>query len=659
MHNSGASGQTPTMWQLAAVSNGVISIAYFAISLAIAVPLIRHHQFWSNKLGAATSAIFFSCGVGHGLHTLHALLPTFGISSPEGYAAREASFHDAAWALVTAVIATYYWTLRRTYGSLMQGAALFEDLEARQRRTELEAERSVLAARQQAQAEREAQSAILRGIIDNDPTVIYAKDLDGRYLLTNAAWDRLFGFEAGTMIGRTDEDVAPDQAAIWRENDRKALTGPYSAEEQVELPDGTHFYESVKFPLYDANGHRYGTCGVSSDVTHSRRLVEAMREANEQALTVARHKSAFLATMSHEIRTPLNGVLGLTTLLLGSDLTEEQQLWTAQAQRSGQALLQIVNDVLDLSKVEAGRIDLESVAFALPDVVEEALAVVRESAAVAHLDLIVQTAPGLPLRRLGDPGRLRQVLLNLVSNAIKFTPAGTVTVRLLGDDTKVVLEVQDTGIGMTKEAREKVFTAFAQADASTSRTYGGTGLGLAIVRGLVEAMGGSVGVWSTPGLGSTFRVTLPLPVASAQGAPHVPSARTEQVRLSGNVLVAEDNPVNQLVARTTLQSLGLTVTVVEDGQAAVEAVASSTYDLVLMDVQMPRLDGYQATGRIRRAGNDVPIVAVTAGAFDQDRQAALTAGMDGFLPKPWTQAQLMAMLTQHLRTTAPEPAGLV
>ncbi len=646
------------MWQLAAISNGVISLAYFGIFFAIALPLIKHGQFWSNKLGAATSAIFFSCGVGHGLHTLHALLPWLGVNSLEGYAARQVSLHDAAWALVTAFIGCYYWTLRRTYGSLMQGAALFEDLEAKQRRTELEAANAVLAARQQAQAEVEAQAAILRGIIDNDPTVIYAKDLDGRYLLTNAAWERLFGCAPGQMIGRTDEDIAPDQATAWRENDRLALAGPYAAEEQIDLPDGTHYYDSVKFPLFDAAGTLYGTCGVSSDVTHSRRLVEAMREANEQAVAVARHKSAFLATMSHEIRTPLNGVLGLTALLLDSQLTEQQQEWATQAQRSGHALLQIVNDVLDLSKVEAGRIDLERVPFALSETVEDVLAVVREAASMARLDLVVETAPGLPPRRIGDPGRLRQVLLNLVSNAVKFTPAGTVTVRLLGDEAKLVLEVQDTGIGMTKEARDKVFTAFAQADASTSRTYGGTGLGLAIVRGLVEAMDGTVGVWSSPGLGSTFRVTLPLPVAVEQVPVPVPAARDGQVRLTGSVLVAEDNPVNQLVARTTLQSLGLTVTVVEDGQAAVEAAAAATYDLILMDVQMPHLDGYQATGRIRRSGNAVPIVAVTAGAFDQDRQAAITAGMDGFLPKPWTQGQLLAMLHEHLPATAVETPAL-
>ncbi len=634
------------MWQLAAVSNGVISIAYFGICLAIAVPLIRHGQFWANKLGAATAAIFFSCGVGHGLHTVHALLPWLGVNSLEGYAARQTSFHDAAWALVTAFVGCYYWTLRRTYGSLMQGASLFEDLEARQRRTELEAERALMAERTLAQAERDAQAAMLRGIIDSDPTVIYVKDLDGRYLLTNAAFDRVFGTEPGAMIGRTDEELAPGQAAVWRENDRRAETGAFTVEEQAELPDGTHYYESVKFPLFDASGRRYATCGVSSDVTHSRRLVEAMREANEQANAVARHKSAFLATMSHEIRTPLNGVLGLTTLLLGSELSDDQALWAGQAQRSGQALLQIVNDVLDLSKVEAGHIDLEQVPFSLPDVVEDTLVLVRESAAAAQLQLIAEVSPDLAVRRLGDPGRVRQILINLVNNAVKFTPAGTVTVRLLGDDDNVVFEVQDTGIGMTREVQERVFTAFAQADASTARRYGGTGLGLAIVRGLVEAMNGSVGVWSSPGLGSTFRVTLPLPIAAPSTA--APEVRSGAVRLTGRVLVAEDNPVNQLVARTTLQSLGLTVTVVEDGLAAVEAVAEETFDLVLMDVQMPRLDGYQATGRIRRTGDTVPIVAVTAGAFDEDRQAATAAGMDGFLPKPWTQAQLVAVLTAHL-----------
>ncbi len=638
------------MWQVSAGANAVVSLAYFGIFFAIALPLVRHGQLLSNKLGAATAAIFFSCGVGHGLHVVHTVLPLLGSDSPEAFAARTVSFHDVAWSCLTALIGLYYWTLRRTYGALMQGATLFEDLEAKRRRTELAAQRAVLAARSEAEAERDAQAAMLRGIVDSDQTLIYAKDLDGRYLLTNLAFERAFGLTAGELIGRTDQHLDPELATVWRSNDLQARQGRYEVEEIAETREGRRYYESTKFPLHDGAGRLYGTCGVSSDVTVSRRSVEVLQEAHEQALAASRHKSAFLATMSHEIRTPLNGVLGLTSLLLTSPLNNEQRLWATQAQRSGQDLLRIVNDVLDLAKVESGRVVLEQLPFDLAELAQAAVDVVGRHAS-RGLRLVVEVDPLVPVRRLGDPARLRQVLVNLVGNAVKFTAQGSVTVRVGQQDDDVLLQVSDTGIGMTAEQTDRLFTAFTQADASTTRRYGGTGLGLAIVRGLVDAMGGAVQVRSTVGGGSTFTVVLPLPVTDTIPDLSLPEPRQAPQSRIGRVLLAEDNAINRLVAQATLQGMGLTVELVNDGLQACEAARSGGFDLVLMDCQMPGLDGLEATRRLRAAGLvDLPIVAMTASAFDEDRRACAEAGMDDFLPKPWTPQQLDEILDRYLPT---------
>ena len=399
----------------------------------------------------------------------------------------------------------------------------------------------------------------------------------------------------------------------------------------------------------------------------------------------SRASAAFLATMSHEIRTPLNGVLGLTDLLVRSDLTSQQADWAQAASRSGRALLTIVNDVLDLSKVEAGAVELEVVRFDVLTVLEDAVLPVRFAAEDAGLELVVAPAPGFVGERWGDPTRLRQVITNLASNAVKFTEQGSVTVRVGGTPDTVWVRVSDTGIGMTEEQQARLFTPFVQADASTTRRFGGTGLGLAIARGLSQQMGGTITVTSSVGRGSTFSLDLPLRAAvAAPAADAVPLPQSDAdgprpvpgVDQPLRVLLAEDNAVNQLIAQATLEREGAVVTVVGDGAQAVDAALSGQYDAVLMDCQMPVMDGLEATrwirmvesGSLALAGGDhpglhprLPIIAMTASATLSDRSACLQVGMDDLLPKPWTAQQLtdlLARLRAH-RASAPEPAGLL
>ena len=398
------------------------------------------------------------------------------------------------------------------------------------------------------------------------------------------------------------------------------------------------------------------------------RLERSTAEAQQLAAErdrASRTTSAFLATMSHEIRTPLNGVLGLTDLLARSDLTDEQAAWARSAARSGRAVLTIVNDVLDLSKVEAGAVELEHVAFDVLTVLDDAVLPVRFAAEDAGLALVVRPAAGFVPERLGDPTRLRQVITNLAANAVKFTEQGSVTLTVGGTRDGVWVRVTDTGIGMTQEQLARLFTPYSQADASTTRRFGGTGLGLAIARGLSQQMGGTITVSSRPGLGSTFQLELPLPVAPpALPASAVPLPRPVPDAAGPpalRLLVAEDNEVNQLIARATLEREGAVVTVVGDGAQAVDAALSGDYDAVLMDCQMPGMDGLEATRWIRRVESGtleltgpgeqgpqrrLPIVAMTASATLSDRTACLAVGMDDVLPKPWTEQQLTDVLAR-------------
>ena len=397
---------------------------------------------------------------------------------------------------------------------------------------------------------------------------------------------------------------------------------------------------------------------LSTQVSIWESLIQGMRSTNERAMVeieerkraeqlatqAVQARTTFLATMSHEIRTPLNGVLGLTEVLLGSKLDADQRQLAKTVQGSGRLLRALLDDVLDYSKIDSGQMEVEHIPLDLPALCQEVVQLWEEKAREKGIQLLFRPQAHSPSWVQSDPTKLRQILGNLVSNAIKFTDTGTVSILLSAQQGRLVLAVQDTGIGMAPQALDHIFDAFRQADGSTTRRYGGTGLGLAICKGLATRMDGHLHVISTPGQGTCFTLNIPLFLAEAPQR-FTAAPNWQNTTLTGlEVLVAEDNPVNQMVIQRLLERTGLSVRMTSDGEACQRAYHERRPDLILMDCQMPICDGYQATMALRAAGATLPIIALTANTMPGDKAKCLAAGMSDHVGKPIEINELMACI---------------
>ncbi len=519
-------------------------------------------------------------------------------------------------------------------------------------------------------------------ILEHADSIAVMKDTALRYLAVNRAYLRLTGRgSAQGLLGKTDAELfqglaTQEQIAEYMENDRKALALPpgqvWTAEESLPAEDGgVRTFLTKKFPIHTQDGATLlGVATMTSEITERKRMESALLEAKLAAETANRIKSEFLANMSHEIRTPMNGIMGMLQLLQSTQLAPEQQEFAEVALQSCNRLTRLLTDLLDISRIEAGRMSIERAPLQLEQVLDNVLNLYHPLAKGAGLALEYHLDPALPPLLLGDATRLQQVLMNLVGNALKFTASGGIVIEVYPlpgktpQQPRVLFSVADTGIGIPDDKLEQLFKPFSQVSEGFTRKYQGAGLGLAICKRLVELMGGNIAVDSEPEKGTViyFCSTFGLPEPEAQPEPPVVRAAPETpltTPLSGlRILVAEDDKVSGMMAARLLTKCGASVQVVEDGIQTLAALRRGRFDLVLMDVQMPVLDGVATTRAIRKgeAGDDkrgIPIVAMTAYAMQGDKELFLEAGMDDYVAKPASLAELERAVKAVLARGAP------
>ncbi len=492
----------------------------------------------------------------------------------------------------------------------------------------------------------------MRAVLEACPDQFVWIELDGR--VTNVQGEVV---DATVRLGEAFAVADHDEDAARAETIKRVRWNGNGHSFEYTLGDGDkqRHLEARVFPLLNDQ-----LIAMIRDITEQKQIAREILKAKEAAEEAARAKSQFLAMMSHELRTPMNAIIGMCELLLDTPLSEEQAEMAEIAHHAGEALLAIISDILDYSKMEAGKLELEKLSVDLKENMNVAVEMLRPAAKVKGIRLVIECDDAVPSRITGDPVRIRQVVLNLLSNAVKFTRHGDIRLTLSAEVDPdgapfVRIAVRDSGVGIPQDKQGRLFQPFAQADCSTTREFGGTGLGLVICRRLVGAMGGTIGFESEMGRGSTFWFRIPAVRAatakkndeSADESTTAPEAARPVASSSYRVLVVEDNAVNAKVAGAILQKLGAEVDVAHDGHQALRALGERSYEIVFMDCQMPDMDGYEATARIRRMfapACRTPIVALTANAMAEDAERCLAAGMDDYLSKPIRRSELEAVL---------------
>lgn len=496
-----------------------------------------------------------------------------------------------------------------------------------------------------------------RNIIANMKLGLLEVDLQDRIQFTNQSFCEMSGYDEEELLGKTASQVfseGENLELVEQKNAARAKGVADAYELGIKNKTGELRWWLVSgAPRYNDDGELVGSIGIHLDITEQKELENELMRAREEALQSSRTKELFLANMSHEIRTPMNAIIGLSRQLQRTDLSEKQHFFLDTINKAADHLLVIINDILDISKIEAGKMNLEKIGFRIRDVIDRSVNVMQHRAEEKGLTLSVRTDESLPSVLLGDPYRLNQILLNLVSNAIKFTESGYVRVSCeqVGEGvrkTSVRLRVSDSGIGMNEEFKASIFNKFLQEDSSISRKYGGSGLGLSIIRELVDLMHGEIEVESEKNKGTTISVTIPFEKGADQDVKEevLQDTETSSVIRNKKILLVEDNEMNRLVVSTVLDNYGAILTEVVNGAEAVESLRNFKYDIVLMDMQMPVMNGLEATTEIRdHINRKIPIIALTANAIKGESEKCLAAGMNDFLSKPFTEEELISKLS--------------